>query len=482
MILKGYIFSILYVLICVGVALLLHKVGVPKKYTRKFVHIFVGFEWVILYHYFGASIHFLAVCLLFALLLAIDYKAKLLPAMSSDGDNAPGTVYYAIAMSILAFASLFVESLILPFGVAVFCTSLGDGLAGVVGQMIRRHNPKIYGSKSLFGTLANLIVSFSVPLVFGYIYGLELNVLHCVFIAIFATEIELFVSKGLDNIVLTLFVAALAFGFAFYPIVINYIVPILLTPLIIAFCYSKKALTFGGIIFAIILDFVISVSLGNFGFVILLSFFAGSIVVDKIKKKRLKLGQKVVYDVEKKGDQRDAVQVLANGGVATALALAYLFLPREIFIIAFVCSLAEAFADTVASGVGVFSDRVYDIFRFKKCEKGLSGGMSLIGTFSSLLASALIAFIAFCFGKINVWGALIVTGSGFFGGVFDSFLGSLLQVKFRCSVCGKITEKEVHCEEKTEKYKGLRFVNNDVVNFSSTLFAAALGAAIYLLI
>jgi len=482
MILKGYIFSILYVLACVLIALVLHKVGVEKKYTRKFVHIFVGFEWVILYHFFGPSIHFLAVCLLFTLLLAIDYKAKLLPAMSSDGDNAPGTVYYAVAMSILAFVSLFVKDMMLPFGVAVFCTSFGDGLAGVVGQAIRRCNPKIYNSKSLFGTVSNLVVCFVVPLVFGYIYGLELNILFCVFIALFATEIELFISKGLDNIVLTLSVALLTFGLAFYHQILNYIVPILLTPLIIAFCYSKKALTVGGIVLAAILDIVISLSLGNFGFVILLSFFAGSIVVDKIKKRSVKTGQSAEFDVEKKGSQRDAIQVFANGGVALALALVYIFLPLKVFVIAFVCSLAEAFADTVASGIGAFANGVYDIFRLKKCDKGLSGGMSILGTLSSLFASAVIAVVAFSFGQINIIEALIVTASGFFGGVFDSFLGSLFQVKYKCYECGIITEKEEHCGKVTEKYRGLRFVNNDVVNFSSTVFAAALGALLFIVI
>ena len=103
MIIKGYIFSILYVLLCVLIAMTVYRLGAPKHVTRKVVHILVGFEWVILYHFFGAaSPHFLAVCLLFLLLLALEYKLKLVPIMSSDGDNAPGTVYYAVAMSVMA--------------------------------------------------------------------------------------------------------------------------------------------------------------------------------------------------------------------------------------------------------------------------------------------------------------------------------------------------------------------------------------------
>ena len=43
MIFKGYLFSVLYALICLLFAFMLYKVGVEKKITRKIVHILVGF-------------------------------------------------------------------------------------------------------------------------------------------------------------------------------------------------------------------------------------------------------------------------------------------------------------------------------------------------------------------------------------------------------------------------------------------------------
>ena len=99
MILKGYLFGIGYALVCLLLSLALYKFGLPKKYTRKVVHILVGFEWMILYHFMGAGVHFLAVCIIFLVLLTVAYKGKLMPMISSDSDNAPGTVYYAIAMT-----------------------------------------------------------------------------------------------------------------------------------------------------------------------------------------------------------------------------------------------------------------------------------------------------------------------------------------------------------------------------------------------
>ena len=43
MILKGYLLSIVYALLCLAVAFAIYKLGAPKKITRKIVHILVGF-------------------------------------------------------------------------------------------------------------------------------------------------------------------------------------------------------------------------------------------------------------------------------------------------------------------------------------------------------------------------------------------------------------------------------------------------------
>lgn len=469
MILKGYLFSVLYALLCLLVAFVAYKLGTPKKITRKIVHILVGFEWVILYHFVGASIHFLAVCILFLVILAVAHLKNLMPMISSDGDNAPGTVYYALAMTIMATLTLFIPEMILPFGIGVFCTSFGDGLAGVLGQSVKgRANPVIYGKKTLVGALANFIACFGVSLIFSEYFSLGLGVLHCMAIAFLALELELFTVYGLDNITITLGTSLLAFAFIGFKGTADYILPILATPLIIAFSSSKKALTKGGIIAALILDVLISVSLGNFGFATLLAFFAGGVAIDKIKKKYNNFGQ----NIEKKGSQRDSVQVLANGLVPALCAVLYFAFNKRIFLIAFVASLAEALADTSASGIGSFAKRTFDPFRMKPCQKGISGGMSLLGTLSSLIGATVIAALALAFSKITPVESLIVLLSGFLGGIFDSFLGSLAQVKYKCPVCESIVEREEHCGQKTKKYSGISFVNNDAVNLMGTLFAA----------
>ena len=134
MTLLGYALSLLYGILCLGLSVIAYKIGIEKRYTRKIVHILVGFEWVILNRFFGPNWHFLAVCLIFTALLAVTYRKKLFVMISSDSDNAPGTVYYGLSMSVMAVVSLFIEGFVFAFGIAVVCTSVGDGLAGIFGS------------------------------------------------------------------------------------------------------------------------------------------------------------------------------------------------------------------------------------------------------------------------------------------------------------------------------------------------------------
>ena len=482
MILKGYLFAALYGIFCLALAALLYKLGVEKKITRKVVHILVGFEWVILNHFMGPSVHFLVVCVLFTLLLALTHRKNLLPMISSDGDNAPGTVYYGIAMTIMATITLFVPKMIVPFGIGVFCTSLGDGMAGVFGQFLNtRRNFKIYGNKTIDGSMFCMLTCFIVVGVFNGIFNLGLSVWYVLAISFFAVELELFAVRGLDNISITLGTAFLSFALINYPVAENYLAPILLTPVIVVFANKKKALTIGGILAALAVDIIISITLGNSGFLLLLAFFAFGMLTDKVKKKYKKAKQNKNAPTEKRGDCRDQVQVLANSLVATICAILFGITNNRIFAIAYAASLAEALADTVASGIGVLNPKAYDLFRMKPCKPGISGGMSILGTVSSLLAALLMAVFAHLLGIVGNHEIVVVMICAFLGGIFDSFLGSLLQVKYKCTLCGELTEREEHCGAPTLHHSGIKVISNDIVNLLATAFSAILAIILFII-
>ena len=477
MILKGYVLAVLYGLLCLLLAVVLHKLGLSKKYCRKVVHILVGFEWLILYSFMGASIHFFIVCLMFLALLTLIYLKNILPMISSDGDNAPGTVYYCVAMSIMAFVCLFVPDMMFPFGIGVFCTSFGDGFAGVVGQSVKCFNPKLFRNKSLFGALANFAFSFATTEIFTLSFDMGLEVWQCLLIALMSVMMELIGVFGLDNIFITVSTALLAYSFISFEWIDSYLVPIILTPLVIIVVIKKRALNKLGLVAALFLDLIISLTLSNFGFVLLLAFLFLSIIIDKIKG-----FAKKEDTVTKKGECRDAVQVMANGLIPMILAVIFFCHNHIVFLVAYVAVLAEAFADTAASGFGVFSKGTYDLFKMRKCQRGISGGMSVVGTVSALLAAFLFSTLVLPFGFDDVSFLLIAPISAFLGVVFDSFLGSLLQVKYKCNVCDSLTERELHCGVKTTRTSGIKFVDNDVVNITSGLFTAIISIVLFVLI
>jgi uncharacterized membrane protein len=68
------------------------------------------------------------------------------------------------------------------------------------------------------------------------------------------------------------------------------------------------------------------------------------------------------------------------------------------------------------------------------------------------------------------------------GCITDTLLGSLFQVKYKCNVCGHITEKETHCEKSTVAIQGVDWINNDVVNCISGLVVFALSFLLFVIL
>ena len=477
MVVLAYVGALAYGAICLLASLIIYKLGVPKRYTRKIVHILVGAEWFILYHTVGAGIHFVAVCLIFTVLVWISYAKSLMPMISSDNDNAPGTVYYCISMTIMAIVGSFVPDFMLPFGIAVLCTSLGDGLAAVIGSSVSRANPKIYGNKTLWGSVSAFVMSAVSVYIFTVSYGMSMTAIDALFIAAFAAGLELITGFGLDNVTIPLGTAFFAYLLRSYDFIDHYTVPIVVTPFIIALALGKGILTKKAVVYAIICDAAVSVALGNFGFTLLLSFLLLSVLIDKIKKRF-----KQADDISAKGDNRDEVQVIANGAISVAMALLFLLSGEKLFVIGYCAALAECFADTCASGIGMSASSAFDLFKMRRVPKGLSGGMSWQGTVASLIAPFVFSLIPLAFGIIGISDLLIVALTAFIGAVFDSMLGSLLQAKFKCTECSGITEKHIHCNVPTEHVSGLKLINNDVVNVLSSAFAAVIAMVLFILI
>ena len=237
--------------------------------------------------------------------------------------------------------------------------------------------------------------------------------------------------------------------------------------LIALFAYKKKWLTLSGAASAIVLGLIVLWMGGVSAFVIFLFFFVSSSLVSKVSK--------FVNRSEKKGSQRNIVQVLANG-LPAVLAIMLIRVPSLSLasLAAFSAANAEAAADTWSGSFGVMSKKdPVSIITFTKVPRGISGGVTALGFLGGFSASLLVAVLS-----IGVFGhslgiACIIAGSGFLGSVIDSVLGAVVQVQYRAKD-GSLTEKDEENGEKNERVRGIPGFDNDAVNFTSGILAASL--------
>ena len=89
-------------------------------------------------------------------------------------------------------------------------------------------------------------------------------------VSVLVCGVELICVRGLDNIAVPLSASLLYYAFMHFDNIYLYILPIMLTPFIICAVLSKKLLTVGGVVCAVVIDMSVSISLGNFGFVLMM--------------------------------------------------------------------------------------------------------------------------------------------------------------------------------------------------------------------
>jgi uncharacterized protein (TIGR00297 family) len=240
-----------------------------------------------------------------------------------------------------------------------------------------------------------------------------------------------------------------------------------LLAIIIAYlAYRAHSLNVSGAIAATVVGTIVF-GLGGLSWATLLMiFFITSSGLSRMFKER-KQGLDEKFS---KGHERDAGQVFGNGGLATAFVLVHALYPESsIGWVGFAAALAAVNADTWATELGVLNPtapRMITDLR-KRVEKGTSGGVSLFGTFASLMGAAVIALPAALF--TDNWSLfLIISLAGLAGSLFDSLLGGTVQAMYYCPTDKKETEKHpLHtCGTETVHIRGWKWLDNDWVNFA----------------
>jgi len=255
---------------------------------------------------------------------------------------------------------------------------------------------------------------------------------------------------------------------------------VVLNALAAVLVWWRGSVTGGGAAAGVVVGSVIFGFGGPLFWVVLMCFFVSSTALSRAGSER----KAPLARIHQKGSRRDALQVLANGGVGAVCALVFGITREPAWALGFAVSLASSNADTWASEIGELSRRdPVSLLGFRRVPRGVSGGVSPLGT---VMAAAGALFIGLVFALLNLYAptaagtfpvvAGIVAAGGFLGSLVDSFLGATVQAQYR-SRSTELTELAAAEDGRPNQLaRGLAFVNNDLVNVLSC--AAVTAAAV----
>jgi len=454
--------------------------------TRKLVHIATGVLICFTPWFFVSGV---PPMLLAALFMVINFTAIRLGVLKGiHGTNRVsfGTVYYPFSFFVLVLLAWDTAPYFITISMLIL--AFGDAAAAIVGENLV--SPNVYhftsDKKSVEGSAVMFIATFVIAY-FGIVYlvpaGTQLALsplLIALALSAFVTAWEAISSQGLDNLTVPL-AAGFVLDYCITPMAHHhpeqFMAGIGFGLVIAVVAHTLRLLTAGGAAATFLMAAIIFGIGGWLWTLPILVFFLASSFLSKLGGKR-KRQYELLYE---KSNMRDAGQVIANGGVATVLVVLWYMFPSMAFVYTgFVGAIAAATADTWGTEIGTLAGGTpRSIVSLKNVEKGTSGGVSVIGLAGGVLGAALIAATAMLFPQPQAIGnfAAVMVAAGLVGTLTDSLLGATLQAQFHCANCGKTTERRDHCSTSTRLVRGLRWMNNDVVNFA----CAAVGGAVALL-
>lgn len=235
--------------------------------------------------------------------------------------------------------------------------------------------------------------------------------------------------------------------------------------------WRLRALSPSGAVAATVIG-AIAVAAGWAWCILLVGFFVTSSLLSRYgaDEKAARTGGIVAKD-----DRRDAVQVLANGSPFALAALFALLDPAGPWPAAGAGALAAATSDTWATELGTLARTApRSILSGRMVPPGTSGGITVAGLGGALAGALFVGLLVATTG----WGvrtAIAAAAGGVAGSTLDSLLGATAQTRRWCGSCGVETERVVHdCGSPTTYSRGLRWLDNDVVNAVAGVAGAAI--------
>jgi len=261
------------------------------------------------------------------------------------------------------------------------------------------------------------------------------------------------------------------------------------TVLMVSYGHTRKSLSTSGALLAILVGFCLSLAHVSFFFCLFVFFISSS----KATKYKAKVKESFEHD-HLVGGQRNWLQVLCNGGMATELALLYLLdigaldLPVDFknnyraswLGIGVLGAISCCNGDTWASELGTVLSREdpYLITSWRRVPRGTNGGVSMAGLAVSLLGG-LVVGVGYVIGVLVAasgddlshapcqWKIVLLGGlGGLVGSLIDSIIGATLQYSGKDEKTGKVVEV---AGEGVSRISGRMILDNHSVNLISSI-------------
>jgi len=265
---------------------------------------------------------------------------------------------------------------------------------------------------------------------------------------------------------------------------------VLITGLLVIYAVFRQKLTTPGVIVAIATALVHMLHPSSLPLSMLISFFGVGMIGTRVSRER-----KATLTMSAAGGSggegpRNASQVLANSGAASAVLLLHFFAPQVLAartaLTGVAANYAAAGADTLSSELGILSSSPPFLITqpWKRVPKGTNGGVTLAGLAAGLIGAATAATLMMGLHADVGWTYLAsLTALGLAGSVLDSLLGALCQATVEDKESGRVIEgpngrRVLLSQGGSRVQRGRDLLNNNGVNFAMTLTIAVVGMLI----
>lgn len=229
-------------------------------------------------------------------------------------------------------------------------------------------------------------------------------------------------------------------AFELWEIAVRIIVVLFLCSVLASITYYKKLLTFSGSLAAFGVGAIIGI-LGDVVWLVLLLLF----LLSGFAATKYKFATKEAWGVQEgeKGERKGR-NVIAHGLIPAMIAvfafmsrqLNWPLLPLDVTGLIFVSAISVAASDTLASEIGILSDKAYSIVTWERVKPGTNGGVSWFGQMWAFFGAAYTSIFGWLILHpfsdtlgMDFWIIWIPLLVGFLGCQIDSIFGATLEEK-----------------------------------------------------